>query len=826
MPQAARFGRLTGAEERQVLIVDDLLLGVLASAFVAYADRLDGEAETRASKRAARLREAAQTLRSPTETARDLLNESFQEHTRAGAGSPIARLAEAIGGDPLWSEQLARWMLESDPARVEAKRKDLVDQLSTGVGCPAEEVDAFLRRVYQRVTAHPVLGPLRADDKLSSVLASLGELVNLQEVVRQHHVHLAAHLQLLLDQDRVRCLVPVCPQFRPVSENNGLLHGQRPTDEDMHQGLDFRRTRFPEVLEAVTEVESLPAALVFLADPHRGKTTFLKRVGWELARQGYPVVQLEAGFRAEPYAPWLLEAAAEAPRPLVALIDDPLTDREHFQSQMTMLSDRQASVLCLIASRYSDWNNIEVKRVPLLSRARSFVLDPNALEGQKVLEKLIEQGVVHIDRSRIPHVLEEIAREPVSDEYFHRVIEIASEQRFKPTPVLVEERLAEAAGSAEALAFERIYGFVCLFGMVGLSLPQKAAQRLMPEAERWQARELSNSIANPPIRWEDDSLTTTHEMHAAAFFKEHEVGHVLREYLDSTLVQPDLRDSAGLLLELFRQRAHGKLALEAWTRIAPQVAGDYWKPCSAVALQVWGSYFFHNQLPELALQVCEEALRSLLAPERASDREELALAEQVAKALYNKGVRLGALDRSEEALEVYDQVEARYGDREELALAEQVAKALNNKGVSLGALDRSEEELEVYDQVEARYGDREELALAEQVAKALYNKSARQLTMSARMIAGSKAQEKTWLEAESTLREFAGRTGRPLDRVYNYACLLALRTQTSRALRALEECFKVGSITVAHVRRDSDWKSFRSLPEFSTLLDRYGSSSH
>jgi tetratricopeptide (TPR) repeat protein len=82
----------------------------------------------------------------------------------------------------------------------------------------------------------------------------------------------------------------------------------------------------------------------------------------------------------------------------------------------------------------------------------------------------------------------------------------------------------------------------------------------------------------------------------------------------------------------------------------------------------------------------------------------------------NLGAVLGELDRSEEAVAVYDEVVARYGDASEPALREQVAGALVNKGVALGALGRSDEELVVYDDVVARYGDAPEPALREQVA--------------------------------------------------------------------------------------------------------------
>ena len=93
-----------------------------------------------------------------------------------------------------------------------------------------------------------------------------------------------------------------------------------------------------------------------------------------------------------------------------------------------------------------------------------------------------------------------------------------------------------------------------------------------------------------------------------------------------------------------------------------------------------------------------------------------------ATALYNKGVTLGLLGRSEEAVAVYDQVDSRYRDDPTPALREQVAKALVNKGYRLGLLGRSEEEVAVYDEVDSRYRDDPTPALREQVATALNNK--------------------------------------------------------------------------------------------------------
>jgi tetratricopeptide (TPR) repeat protein len=95
-----------------------------------------------------------------------------------------------------------------------------------------------------------------------------------------------------------------------------------------------------------------------------------------------------------------------------------------------------------------------------------------------------------------------------------------------------------------------------------------------------------------------------------------------------------------------------------------------------------------------------------------------AMRELVAKALFNKGVQLDQLNRSEDAIAVYEQIEARYSKDDNPALRELVAKALVNKGGRLGQLNRYEDEITVYEQIEARYGKDESPALREHVAQA------------------------------------------------------------------------------------------------------------
>ena len=59
--------------------------------------------------------------------------------------------------------------------------------------------------------------------------------------------------------------------------------------------------------------------------------------------------------------------------------------------------------------------------------------------------------------------------------------------------------------------------------------------------------------------------------------------------------------------------------------------------------------------------------------------------EQVARALFNKGSRLGVLGRSEEEIAVYDDVVARFEQEPTPGVQEVVAMALVNKGLSLEA---------------------------------------------------------------------------------------------------------------------------------------------
>ena len=122
-----------------------------------------------------------------------------------------------------------------------------------------------------------------------------------------------------------------------------------------------------------------------------------------------------------------------------------------------------------------------------------------------------------------------------------------------------------------------------------------------------------------------------------------------------------------------------------------------------------------------ALEKFEQLLQKL---EQLLPGDSPELQEQVARALFNKGVTLGELERYEEELSAYDQVIDRFSESDRIGLQEPVDWALFNKGVTLGKLGRYEEALSAYDQVIERFSENDRIELQEQVVAALNNKGA------------------------------------------------------------------------------------------------------
>jgi tetratricopeptide (TPR) repeat protein len=184
---------------------------------------------------------------------------------------------------------------------------------------------------------------------------------------------------------------------------------------------------------------------------------------------------------------------------------------------------------------------------------------------------------------------------------------------------------------------------------------------------------------------------------------------------------------------------------------------------------------------EEEIQVYDDVIK------RFSGATEPALREQVANALFNKGVSLGQLNRNEEAIQIYDDVVKQFGETTELILREQVVKALVNKGASLGQLNRKEEELQVYDDVVKRFSGATELALHEAVAKALVNKG---ITL------GELNRNKKAIQVyDDVVKQFSGATKLTLREqvvkaLFNKGILLSQLNRNAEAIQVYDDVVK------------------------------------
>ena len=173
-----------------------------------------------------------------------------------------------------------------------------------------------------------------------------------------------------------------------------------------------------------------------------------------------------------------------------------------------------------------------------------------------------------------------------------------------------------------------------------------------------------------------------------------------RAALASLLQSPVLADYRTELLSMMPH----DIAVEADARAARELFE------TTAALSV------HDSMED-ALAACEEVVR------RFEGSENPAVLEWVAKAVVNKGVLLGRLNRLQAALVAYDQVVRRFGQRETPVFREPVARALVFQGTVLDELKRSGEALAVYDDMVRRFARSGTPALLELVAMALGNKA-------------------------------------------------------------------------------------------------------
>src|SRR5262249_25766324 len=97
---------------------------------------------------------------------------------------------------------------------------------------------------------------------------------------------------------------------------------------------------------------------------------------------------------------------------------------------------------------------------------------------------------------------------------------------------------------------------------------------------------------------------------------------------------------------------------------------------------------------------------------------ELELCTTVARALFNRGVRLGKLGRIDEAIASFNDVVGRFETANELTLRELVASALVQKGITLSKAKRFDEAIAAWDETVRRFGTAAEPSLRKPVEEA------------------------------------------------------------------------------------------------------------
>ena len=138
------------------------------------------------------------------------------------------------------------------------------------------------------------------------------------------------------------------------------------------------------------------------------------------------------------------------------------------------------------------------------------------------------------------------------------------------------------------------------------------------------------------------------------------------------------------------------------------------KPESSYTFEDWNTRAF-GALSENKLDLAAEYWDAASTAKNAKKNER-------ANALFNKGVALGQLGRSEDAIALYDDLIERYSSDKEPAMREKIANAMFNKGVTLGQLGRSEDAISLYDVLIERYSSDKEPAIREKITNAINGK--------------------------------------------------------------------------------------------------------
>jgi tetratricopeptide (TPR) repeat protein len=225
------------------------------------------------------------------------------------------------------------------------------------------------------------------------------------------------------------------------------------------------------------------------------------------------------------------------------------------------------------------------------------------------------------------------------------------------------------------------------------------------------------------------------------------------------------------------------------------------------------------------LDRCEEGIAVFDEVDRRYGKDDsAALREQVANALVYKCITFGQLDRREDGIAVIDEVDRRYGKDDSPALREQVAKTLIFKGITLGHLCRSEEAIAIYDEIESRYGNDATPGLRQQVARAL-NARAFARILQAKQDWEAETERHQLLSLAMGDLDHAQKWCAEVDRVnvygtFSYAMFLS--GEVGKAEESSRECLLLGGSRSLQEQRDNA-QTQRVEPvdsEYEKLLDR------
>ena len=120
-------------------------------------------------------------------------------------------------------------------------------------------------------------------------------------------------------------------------------------------------------------------------------------------------------------------------------------------------------------------------------------------------------------------------------------------------------------------------------------------------------------------------------------------------------------------------------------------------------------------------QVAVDVYEEILA--RYRDAEDDTLRRQLARALYHYGVAVSRLDRTDDAIDAWDELVERFGEVQDPEFWRRVAGALERKAAAMRRLERLDDALQAYDEIVVRFTNSDYRQLRQKADMALSNKA-------------------------------------------------------------------------------------------------------